>query len=733
MAVERRLGNPSADASVPSRTRLRLIEKREWWLWGTAGIVTLLLTAGILSFLPSLSWIDDSQSSAMLSRAMWGLVAMVLVFGSYAFSQQIQIHRMRRRLFESEELFRLISENAADMIAVVDADGNRIYNSLSYQKVLGYSPAELKGSTAFEQIHPDDRERVRRSSQEARRTGVGSTLEYRMRHKEGHWRVLESTASVIRTSSGESRELVIVNRDITDRKRAEESLRHSEAEFRSMVQDAPYGICRCDPKGKLVRANPAFQRMLGFEGLNGPYAVSAVADVFNASPEFHPVRARLLEGIDFRDIEVASVRCDGSQITVRCSGRRAKDPEGVSCFDVFAEDISERRVLERQLQMAAKMEAIGRLSGGVAHDFNNLLGVIIGYSQLLRRKLSGTSALAEYAQEIDKAGQRAAALTRQLLAFSRQQVLTPVVLDLNDLVKDMLKMLPRLLGEDVSIETDLAAELGRTKADPSQIEQVIMNLAVNARDAMPAGGILRIVTANRTLDQAYMRLHPGSRAGSYVMLAVIDSGTGIDAQTLARIFEPFFTTKAVGKGTGLGLATVYGVVKQSEGYVWVDSEPGKGASFQVYLPRVEAPLDMPSRPVSNTDIRHGSETVLVVEDAEPLRNLARLILGSHGLNVLSAGNAQEAIDAARSYSGRIDLLLTDIVMPGMNGRELAKTLIREKPGIKVLYMSGYAENFASDHKTREGDVTLINKPFTEDSLMQKVRQILDTNGAEHAS
>lgn len=731
MALERAPETTAGEEYLPPRVGLRLIEKREWWLWATAGIVTLLLTAGILSFLPSISpSVRDSQTSFLLPRAMWGLVGIVLLFNLYTFHQQLQIHRMRRRLFESEELFRLISENAADMIAVVDIEGNRIYNSLSYQKVLGYSAAELKSSKAFEQIHPEDRERVKEASIQARRSGAGSTLEYRMRHRDGTWRTLESTASVIRTPTGRPRQLVIVNRDITDRKKAAESLRQSEAEFRSMVQDAPYGICRCDSQGNLIRANPAFQRMLGFDGSDDLGPVSAVAQVFNTSSEFQALRSLLLDGAEFRDVEVVSKRADGSQTTIRCSGRPAADPEGIARSDVFAEDVSERRILERQLHMAAKMEAIGRLSGGIAHDFNNLLGVIIGYSQLMKRKLEATSPLREYAEEVEKAGQRAAALTRQLLAFSRQQILTPAVLDLNDLVNDMLKMLPRLIGEDIAIEIALCRELGRTKADRGQIEQVIMNLAVNARDAMPTGGTLRITTANRDLDQAFTRHHQGSRIGPYVMLAVIDSGTGIDPETLIHIFEPFFTTKEVGKGTGLGLATVYGVVKQSGGYVWVDSELGHGASFQIYLPRVEEPVDLPSEIAPDTRIERGSETVLVVEDAHALRRLTQSILESYGLLVLSAQNAEEAIKVTQHHASKIDLLLTDVVMPGMNGTHLAKLLLREMPAMKVLYMSGYSDGFVGAHRVLEDGMVLLNKPFTEDVLIRKVRQVLDANRIE---
>jgi two-component system, cell cycle sensor histidine kinase and response regulator CckA len=395
---------------------------------------------------------------------------------------------------------------------------------------------------------------------------------------------------------------------------------------------------------------------------------------------------------------------------------------------LFAEDVTEKRILERQLQMAGKMEAIGRLSGGIAHDFNNLLGVMIGYSQLFRRKLDPQSPLIEYADEIQKAGQRAASLTRQLLAFSRQQILTPAVLNLNDLVADMERMLPRLLGEDITVTASLFPELAMVKADQGQIEQVIMNLAVNARDAMPTGGKLRIETANVKMDRAYVRQHPGAKLGDYVMLAVIDSGTGIDQETLPHIFEPFFTTKEVGKGTGLGLATVYGVVKQSGGYISVHSEPGKGAEFQIYLPQVHEEISATPSPAFSGSLQ-GTETILLVEDAESLRKLAQAFLQSHGFRVLVAQDADEAIRLEARHSAEIHLLLTDVIMPGMNGRALAETLQPRHPEMRVLYMSGYTDSFIAVHGVLDQGKALLNKPFTEECLIKKVREVLDAEVA----
>jgi len=710
------------------RANFRQIERREWWLWAAAAIITLLLTIGLASFLlPNANLHQDFYSLNVLPQAMRGLVALVFLFDLYTIYQHLLIYRIRRELLQREELFHLISENAADMIAVVDMEGKRIYNSLSYQKALGYSPEELQASSSFEQIHPDDRERVKESTEDARRSGIGKTLEYRLRHKNGTWLVLESTSSVIRNTKGEPEKLVIVNRDVTERKRAEEALRRSEAGFRSVVEDAPYGIYRASTTGKFLQVNPALRKMLGYEAAEDLLGRDLASEIFRHTGDYQRLIEFLTRTDEIKDVEVEWKRRDGTPITVRCSGRRVNDENGAPAYlEVFAEDVTEKRVLERQLRMAQKMEAIGRLSGGIAHDFNNLLGVIIGYSRVLRKALANNAALCEHAVEIEKAGQRAASLTKQLLAFSRQQVLTPAVLNLNTLASDMEKMLPRLLGEDVEVSLTLDPDLGNVKADQSQIEQVIMNLAVNARDAMPMGGRLKIQTANMELDQAYTWNHPGSKVGSYVMLAVTDTGTGMDAGTLTHIFEPFFTTKERGKGTGLGLATVYGVVKQSNGYIWVDSAPGKGASFQIYLPRHVGEPAVDEQKVDLGEKLGGSESILLVEDAEPLRKLAQTFLAAAGFRVLSAASGEDALEVAARHGGTFDLLLTDVVMPGMNGRVLAEQLLPRQPGMKVLYMSGYTDSFIAGHGVLDpGGAQLLHKPFTEEVLIRKVREVLD--------
>lgn len=402
------------------------------------------------------------------------------------------------------------------------------------------------------------------------------------------------------------------------------------------------------------------------------------------------------------------------------------DIGGEKCAIAVIKDITERSTLEKQLRQAQKMEAIGQLTGGIAHDFNNLLSVIIGYSDVLEAGLDPTSKWHKNAAQIKKAGQSAASLTRQLLAFSRQQVLEPAVLDLNAIVADTEKMLRRLLGENIELRALLEPELGCVRADRGQIEQVIVNLAVNARDAMPRGGALTIETANVEADEHFARRYAPMSPGSFVALTVTDSGVGMDAETQAHIFEPFFTTKERGKGTGLGLATVYGVVKQSGGFIWVQSEPEHGSEFKVLLPRVEKPVQtVVGHPKSSAESWRGSETVLVTEDKESLRELIRNMLGESGYSVLEAVNGNQALEIAHQTRGKIDLLLTDVMMPGMSGPELAGQLVSLYPQIRVIYMSGYTEFAAPRSDFVEPTRPLLRKPFTKGDLLRKVREVLD--------
>jgi two-component system, cell cycle sensor histidine kinase and response regulator CckA len=586
---------------------MRQIEKREWSLSWAGIAVTLLLTAGLTSFaLGALHPHSEEAGRADLVIAIRSLVALVLVFDLYVVYQQLQIARMRRRLMEREEFFQLISENVVDMIAVVDSSGKRVYNSPSYHRILGYALDELEATSSFEQVHPDDRQIVVDAAADARRTGVGRRIEYRMRHKDGSWVYLESTASPVMNAKGEVENLVIVNRDI-----------------------------------------------------------------------------------------------------------------------------SERRRLEEQLRQSQKMDAIGRLSGGVAHDFNNLLGVIIGYAEILQERIPESDSMRAPVDQIIKAGSRASSLTKQLLAFSRQQVLEPKILLLNAVVSDTEKMLRRLIGEDIELLTSLDPALGKIRADQGQIEQVIMNLVVNARDAMPEGGRLVIETANFEIDDKFARRYAYPvLPGSYILLTVSDNGIGMDTATQQRIFEPFFTTKEKGKGTGLGLSLVYGVVKQSGGYIDVVSTRGKGTSFNIYLPRVgQNAVETKTIGPDHPEELRGTETILLAEDEDTLRALTRHLLELYGYRVLEACDGNQALRLSEQTTDEIHLLLTDVVMPGISGRILADQLKQKRTDLKIVFMSGYTGQRFGEKEILEPGSLFLQKPFTRESLARKIREALDVSTA----
>jgi PAS domain S-box-containing protein len=518
-----------------------------------------------------------------------------------------------------------------------------------------------------------------------------------------------------------------------ERQRAEDALRESETTYRSLVETSPYGIFRSTPDGRLLAVNPALVSMLGYASEAELLDRRLAADIC-AAPED---RERLLDAVVMTgSVTHESVwkRKDGQKITVRQTGRVVRQPDGsVAHFTVVVEDITQHRLLEDQLRQSQKMEAVGRLAGGIAHDFNNLLTAILGSTDLLLETLPPNHPGAADAQETRKAALRAADLTRQLLAFSRQQVLAPRVLSVNGVVADMDRMLHRLIGEDVDLRTVLAADVGAVRADLGQLEQVILNLAVNARDAMSHGGKLTIETSNVDLDEAYGAAHAGVQPGPYVLLAVSDTGSGMDVATQARIFEPFFTTKPKGKGTGLGLATVYGIVKQSGGHIAVYTEPDRGTSFKIYLPRVAAAVDAVEAPQTGGGLLRGSETVLLVEDQEEVRRLTRRLLEARGYRVLVAADGHEALSMAESLGGPLHLLVTDVVMPQLSGREVALLLAPRHPAMKVLYLSGYADESIVHHGVLEPGVDFLQKPFTADALARKVRAVLDADSGHRTA
>ena len=512
------------------------------------------------------------------------------------------------------------------------------------------------------------------------------------------------------------------------RKESEKALRKSEAAFRGLFESAPDAIILVNQDGRITLANTHAETAFGYtrEELIGQPLEVLLPERFREKHSGHrnayqanPTIRRMGVGL-----ELFGLRKDGSEFPVEV-GLSAFQTNGDTAILSFIRDVSERKQLELQLFQSQKMEAIGRLAGGVAHDFNNHLGIIIGYSELLLERLGPNDPLRKNAGMIKEAGLRSASLTRQLLAFSRRQILEPRILDLNEVVSELEKMLRPLIGEDIELVTSLDPLLGKVRGDSTQMEQVIMNLAVNARDAMPQGGKLTIETTNVDLDEAYAKAHVTVKAGPHVMLAVSDTGMGMEPGTLTHIFEPFFTTKEKSKGTGLGLAMVYGIVKQSGGWIWVYSEVGHGTTFKIYLPQAEAGIRGTTADRALPSALKGKETILVVEDEAMLRELACEFLQSSGYTVLEAANGPEAIEISNRHAGPIHLLMTDAVMPGMSGRELAQRLQGHRPEMKVLYVSGYTDDVVLRNGLLEPDRAFLQKPFTRDALMHKVRAVLE--------
>ena len=505
---------------------------------------------------------------------------------------------------------------------------------------------------------------------------------------------------------------------------------------RRIIEAVPCGIVQVSRDGGIVEANSVAQDVLGltFDQLSRRYVAGQGVETFWEdgrvfAEQDHPV-SRCLATHQPQPATTIGVRqADGRIAWGIFTAIPISDSETGQMTGALVTflDITERKHLEEQLRQSQKMEAVGRLAGGIAHDFNNLLTAIIGYSQLLLGRIEVGGPMQEELEEIRKAGERAASLTRQLLAFSRKELLQPQVLDLNALVANLDKMLRRLIGEDIELVTIFGPGLEPVEADPAQLEQVVLNLVVNARDAMPQGGKIVIETKNLELDEAYAHQHVSVSPGRYVMLAVSDQGSGMNAETLKHIFEPFYTTKRHEEGTGLGLSTVYGVVKQSGGNVWVYSEVGRGTTFKIYLPQANEVVDARKTETASTEVARGTETVLVAEDEELVRKFVRSILEKSGYTVLEAHHGSEALRVALQHPGLIHLLLTDVVMPLMDGKLLAQRMVDLRPGIRVLFMSGYSENAVVHHGALEAGTAFIEKPFTVESLARKVREALDTS------
>jgi PAS domain S-box-containing protein len=616
-------------------------------------------------------------------------------------------------------------DSAVDGISIVGENGEHIYVNLAFARMMGYeNPSEMIG-VHWKNIY--DARDIQRLHGEVRQalTAQGKwSGQVSLRRRDG--KMIPAEMAVTTLANGVT---ACVGHDISARKEAEKARADAENKYRTLVEQvaAISYIAELGFDGEWLYVSPQIETITGYtpdewlaESRNWTRHVPQEDHEAIRSAEAACVRGEKFQA-DYR-----IVRKDGSIIWVSDTAVVVSGSGSHPVMEGIIVDITERKVLENQLQQSRRMEAVGRLAGGIAHDFNNLLTIIKGYAELALQRSAISPEIRADVLQVENAAERASALVRQLLAFSRKQVLQPKIIDLNSIVLGLEKLLGRLLGENIEMVTRCAANVANVKADPAQVEQVLMNLVVNARDAMPKGGRLTVETANVSLDSTYARDHVAVKPGRYVMLAVSDTGVGMSPETVAHIFEPFYTTKESGQSTGLGLSTVYGIVKQSGGYIWVYSEPGKGSTFKVYLPHVKAPADAKPETAKVPAARKGTETVLVVEDEEAVRELTSMILNANGYVVLPAQSALEAEHFSVNHPGEIHLLLTDIMMPGTSGRELARRIIARHPRIRVLYMSGYTDNVLAQGGVLEDGVSFLQKPFTPATLAQKVRDVLDS-------
>ncbi len=615
-------------------------------------------------------------------------------------------------------------DHAADACFWMGSDGQFFFVNETASRYLGYSRAELLSMSVNDIDTQLGRGAWLKAWAELKDKRV-LHLESLFRRKDGKVFPVGITAHYLEFD-GKQHNCIFV-RDLTERKDAESRLRDREAQHRRLIDNIPEVAWRADEQGNALLISKKVTALFGYT----PEEVLREGSKlwFGSMDPEHRESVRTAYSKLFGekqpfDVEYRIRHRDGHWMWWHDRAILVEEKDGKCFADGLLSDITERKRLEEQFRQMQKMEAIGRLAGGIAHDFNNVLSVIMGYGELLRVGLSDEDPRARQVDEIKKAADRAASLTRQLLAFSRQQVLQLQFLHLNSIISELNKMLRRLIGDDIEMKLSLSSDLGTVKADVGQIEQVIMNLVINARDAMPGGGRLVIETANSEVDESVARQHPPMPAGSYVMLAVSDTGCGMAPHVLSHIFEPFFTTKEPGKGTGLGLSTVYGIVKQSEGFIWAYSEPGQGSVFRIYFPLVHRDAVQITPPETPVILAGGTETILVAEDEDALRSLAREMLEGAGYKILEAPDGHVALRIAKSHPGRIDLLLTDVVMEGMNGRELVEHMMVLRPQLRVLYMSGYTDELIAQRGVLETGITLLQKPFTKTSLLTRVRELL---------
>jgi PAS domain S-box-containing protein len=651
---------------------------------------------------------------------------LLLVISLLCYAARLGVTEFRQaQSAKAVQMHSLAMESTADGMSILDASGNQVYANSAFARMMGFEHPQAMLGKSWRDIY-DHRDivllqdQVRESlAQSGKWSGQVS-----IRRQDGNRIPVEMTITAM-TQGG----TVCVARDITRRLAAERARTETEAKYRTLVEQvaAVSYIAELGVHGAWLYVSPQVETIFGYT----PDEWLSQSDQWirfipaEDHPIIHAAEEACVSARRFQ-AEYRIVRKDGQIIWVSDTAVVVPGSDNHPLMEGIIVDITERKALENQLQQARRMEAVGRLAGGIAHDFNNLLTIIKGYVEMATNRRGAPAELRRDLQHIGDASERAGTLVRQLLAFSRKQVLKPKILDLNSIVLNLDKLLRRLLAETVEMKTVAGKDVGAVKADPSQIEQVIMNLVVNARDAMPKGGRILIETSNVELDDTYTQDHATVRPGRYVMLAVTDTGVGMTNDTVAHIFEPFYTTKESGSGTGLGLSTVYGIVKQSGGYIWVYSEPGKGTTFKVYLPRVEERVEVSSTTrASGPATRDGKETILLVEDEPAVRELTRMVLSKRGYSVIEALNPADAERLADNHGAEIHLLLTDVVMPGMSGHELAKRLTARHHNLRVLYMSGYTYNVIAEDGTLEEGLSFLQKPFTPQALAQKVRETLD--------
>jgi PAS domain S-box-containing protein len=713
---------------------------------GFAAMIALPLRVGGLAFGVLAIYSEQAGSFESAEVELLSEIADSLAYGITALRAQAESRRATAALREAEAKYRQLVEMvpAISYVAEAGAQGRFLYLSPQAEMILGYRPEDCLADPAFwwDHLHPDDHPVA--LQEDTWEEGRPFQVEYRMRRQDGGEVWLRDEAVIVldpNTGKRLTRGLLI---DITERKQAEDALRESEARYRMFLAQSSEGIYRLEYSPPVPCHLPVDEQLaLGMKNGYVAECNDAMARLYGRNDAEELIGKRLSEflvlndpmtrefmenfirsGYRIEDQESREIDAQGQRKILRSTMMGTViDGHWARTWGI-SRDVTARMHLEEQLRNAQQLEAIGRLAGGVAHDFNNILSIIMGHGELMLANASADAQARNGLEQIRRAAERAAALTQQLLAFSRKQVLQPKVMDLNEAVAEVQKMLTRVIGEDIELVASLHPSLASVRVDPGQVEQVLMNLAINARDAMPHGGKILMETANVDVNGERARDLDLS-AGRYVMLQVSDTGHGMDAATLGHIFEPFFTTKKMGKGTGLGLATVYGIVKQSGGSIQVESQAGKGSKFRIYLPAADGGIRKRPETVAGELVVGGTETILVVEDEVDLRELTRIFLEGYGYRVLQASSAEQAIEAAERFSERIDLLLTDVIMPGMSGRRLAEEVLSRRPQTRIVYMTGYTDDMVVQHRVLEPGVQLLQKPFSKVELAVKVRATLD--------